>query len=215
MRRISQPCADRGGEGAPDFTVNLPATGATAAKRSPSRQPSMLAKKPPFDMPVAKMRSGSTHSMLDTSSASARTMMSLPPPGGNGTTMVTGRDGHACAPAAPGSSAASCSFSSRSASPSASVTISPGVYMDAAYIRNLNALVARLGTAVIDDAKIASLSVAKITAGSLAVGQYIESVGYTAGPSGVGYRLTRTSIELPSTAIRGLLTASQMASASL
>ena len=95
------------------------------------------------------------------------------------------------------------------------VTIPPGVYMDAAYIRNLNALVARLGTAVIDDAKIASLSAAKILAGSLSVGQYIESVGYTAGPSGVGYRLTRTTIELPSTAIRGLLTASQIDSRGL
>ena len=42
-----------------------------------------------------------------------------------------------------------------------------GVYMASAYIKDLQALVARLGTAWIDDAKIANLSAAKITAGTL------------------------------------------------
>lgn len=45
------------------------------------------------------------------------------------------------------------------------VLIPRGVYMDAAYIKNLSALVARLGTAWIDDAMVANLSAAKITAG--------------------------------------------------
>lgn len=48
------------------------------------------------------------------------------------------------------------------------VLIPKGVYMDAAYIKNLSALVARLGSAWIDDAMVANLSAAKITTGSLA-----------------------------------------------
>ena len=36
----------------------------------------------------------------------------------------------------------------------------------------------------VDDAKIANLSVSKLTAGSLAVGQYAQSTGYVAGSSG-------------------------------
>lgn len=67
------------------------------------------------------------------------------------------------------------------------VAIPAGVYMDAAYIRNLSALVARLGVAVIDDAKIASLSAAKLTAGALAVGQYVRSTGYVAGTAGYNF----------------------------
>jgi hypothetical protein len=48
------------------------------------------------------------------------------------------------------------------------VTIPKGVYMDAAYIKNLTALVARLGNAWIDNAMIADLSAEKINAGDIA-----------------------------------------------
>lgn len=47
------------------------------------------------------------------------------------------------------------------------VAVPAGVYMDGAYIRNLTAAIARMGNAWIDDAKIANLSAAKITAGVL------------------------------------------------
>lgn len=59
------------------------------------------------------------------------------------------------------------------------VTYPAGVYMDQAIIYNLTALIARLGTAWIDDAMIADLSASKLTAGSIAVGDYIQSAGYT------------------------------------
>lgn len=49
----------------------------------------------------------------------------------------------------------------------AGVTIPAGVYMDGAYIRNLTAMIARFGSASIDNAKIASLDAAKITTGTL------------------------------------------------
>jgi len=47
------------------------------------------------------------------------------------------------------------------------VVIPKGVYIDAAYIKNLSAMVARLGNAWIDDAKIASLSAEKVTFGTM------------------------------------------------
>lgn len=87
------------------------------------------------------------------------------------------------------------------------VTIPPGVYMDAANIRNLSALVARLGVAVIDDAKIASLSAAKITAGALAVGQYIRSTGFSAGVSGFSIE-GNGNVELNNLVARGTIYAS-------
>lgn len=59
-----------------------------------------------------------------------------------------------------------------------------GVYMDAAYIRGLEATLARFQTAIITNAMIASLSASKITAGSLAVGEYIQSASFTPGSTG-------------------------------
>jgi hypothetical protein len=64
------------------------------------------------------------------------------------------------------------------------VTIPRGVYMDAAFINNLTAMVARLGNAWIDNAMIANLSAAKITAGTVAVGVSVQSSGYVPGSAG-------------------------------
>lgn len=63
-------------------------------------------------------------------------------------------------------------------------TIQPGVYMDAAFITNVTALIARLGTAWIDDAKIANLSAAKLTAGDGTIGGQLKSANWVAGVSG-------------------------------
>lgn len=49
------------------------------------------------------------------------------------------------------------------------VTIPKGVYMDAAYIKNLTAMVARLGTAWIDSAMIGSVDAGTVTVGTLNV----------------------------------------------
>lgn len=87
------------------------------------------------------------------------------------------------------------------------VTIPAGVYMDAAYITNLTALVARLGTAWIDNAMIANLSAGKITSGSLQVGEYIQSTGYVPGVD--GFRITGSgSAEFSSIIARGTIYAS-------
>jgi len=70
-----------------------------------------------------------------------------------------------------------------------------------------NALIENLA---VDDAKVANLSVSKLLAGSLSVGQYIQSTNYTDGASGAGFRIGRDVVELPSTAIRGRMTANQI-----
>lgn len=64
------------------------------------------------------------------------------------------------------------------------VTIPAGVYMESAFIYDLTASIARLGTLWVDDAMVANLSVAKLVAGSLQVGSYIQSAVYTAGVAG-------------------------------
>lgn len=64
------------------------------------------------------------------------------------------------------------------------VLVPKGVYMDAAYIKNVTAIVARLGSAWIDDAKIANLSAGKLTAGDGTVGGTLKSTNYVGGSSG-------------------------------
>lgn len=59
-----------------------------------------------------------------------------------------------------------------------------GTYTADAFIHNgqiVNAMIANLA---VDDAKIASLSASKIVAGSIEVGQFVESTGFVAGTSG-------------------------------
>jgi len=64
------------------------------------------------------------------------------------------------------------------------VAVPAGVYIDAAYIKNGTITNAKIGNAAIDDAKIANLSASKIIAGSIAVGEYIQSTGYVSGSAG-------------------------------
>lgn len=86
----------------------------------------------------------------------------------------------------------------------------PGVFMDAAFISNLVAIYATIGSLVADDIAAADIAVSQLTAGSLQVGSYIQSTDYTSGPTGVGYKIGPTTIELPPTSIRGKLTANQV-----
>lgn len=62
-----------------------------------------------------------------------------------------------------------------------------GVYMNATYIRNLEAVLARFNQAIITNAMIVDLSVSKLKAGSLAVGEFMQSSAYS--PGGTGFRL--------------------------
>ncbi len=64
------------------------------------------------------------------------------------------------------------------------VVIPRGVYIDSAYIRDLTAVVARMGNAWITSAMIASLAATKITSGTIAVGEQIQSSNYVNGVSG-------------------------------
>lgn len=64
------------------------------------------------------------------------------------------------------------------------VLIPAGVYMDAAYIYDLTASVARLGNLWVTNAMVASLSASKIVAGAVAVGEYIQSSNYVSGSAG-------------------------------
>jgi len=86
--------------------------------------------------------------------------------------------------------------------------IPAGVYMDSAYIRDLTAVVARMGSAWITNAMVASLSASKLTAGTIAVGEYIQSSDYV--PNTLGWRLSGNTAELPFTNIRGQLQAGQV-----
>lgn len=64
------------------------------------------------------------------------------------------------------------------------VNVPVGVYINDAFIRNgtiINAMIANLA---VDNAKIANLSADKITAGTIAVGQHIQSSGYVPGSAG-------------------------------
>jgi hypothetical protein len=60
----------------------------------------------------------------------------------------------------------------------------PGVYMTDAYMGNGTIVNAMIGDLQVDNGKIVSLSVDKLLAGTIAVGQYIQSQGYVAGTSG-------------------------------
>lgn len=77
-----------------------------------------------------------------------------------------------------------------SSSVESGVTIPAGVYMDAARIRNVDALIARIGSAAIDQAKIGQLDVSKINAGSMTASfaqavtgqfQYLSSIKSSTG----------------------------------
>lgn len=63
-----------------------------------------------------------------------------------------------------------------------------GVYMSTAFIRNGELTSAKIGVAAITSANILSLAADKITAGSLAVGQWIQSSSFVP-TTGVGFRL--------------------------
>jgi hypothetical protein len=58
------------------------------------------------------------------------------------------------------------------------------VCMSTAMIKDATITNAKIANLAVDDAKIANLSVSKLTAGSIAVGQYIQSTGYVAGSAG-------------------------------
>lgn len=64
------------------------------------------------------------------------------------------------------------------------VNVPPGVYMTSAFFQNGVITNAKIGNLAVDDAKIASMNVNKLTAGQLGVSAYIESTNYLSGSTG-------------------------------
>jgi len=87
------------------------------------------------------------------------------------------------------------------------VSVPAGVYMNDAYIKNGTITNAKIGNAQIDDAKISSVSVTKLAAGSIKVGDYIQSASYVAGSAGWRIHGNGTA-ELSNAIVRGTVYAS-------
>lgn len=64
------------------------------------------------------------------------------------------------------------------------VTIPPGLYVDSAYITNVNALWGRFGTLVADSIQATAISASQLTAGNGVIGGSLKSSNYVSGSSG-------------------------------
>jgi len=64
------------------------------------------------------------------------------------------------------------------------VAVDPGVYITDAFIQNGTITNVKIANLAIDSAKISGLTVDKLLAGSIAVGQHIQSTGYVSGSAG-------------------------------
>ena len=94
------------------------------------------------------------------------------------------------------------------------VEVPVGVYITDGYIQNGTITNAKIANLAVDSAKISSLTADKIIAGSISVGQYIQSSNYVSGSS--GWKINGDgAAEFGSAAIRGQLVASQINSAGL
>lgn len=89
------------------------------------------------------------------------------------------------------------------------VNVPVGVYMTDAFIQNGTITNAKIANLAVDDGKIANLSVTKLTAGSIAVGEYIQSTGYVAGSA--GWRIDGDgNAEFSNVTVRGTVTGSSI-----
>jgi hypothetical protein len=89
------------------------------------------------------------------------------------------------------------------------VTFPAGIYSTNAFIMDAQITRAKIANLAVDNAKIADLSADKLTAGSIAVGQHIQSTSYVAGSQ--GWRINGNgTAEFGAASIRGLLTAAQI-----
>ena len=89
------------------------------------------------------------------------------------------------------------------------VAVPAGVYMTDGYIQNGTITNAKIADLAVDNAKIAFLSADKIRAGSISVGQYIQSANYVSGSA--GWKIDGSgSAEFGAASIRGQLSASQI-----
>lgn len=84
-----------------------------------------------------------------------------------------------------------------------------GVYIDAAYVRNLEVALGRFQNAFITNAMVVSLSASRLTSGVISVGNYIQSSNYVPGVQ--GWRISGDGfIEVDAAWIRGTIKATQI-----
>lgn len=87
-----------------------------------------------------------------------------------------------------------------------------GVYIDSAFILDLTAAIARLGTAWVDDAKIGSVSAGKLTVGDGTVGGDLKSTSFSSGSGstpGAGWRIRPSGLaEFQNAVVYGTIYAS-------
>ena len=89
------------------------------------------------------------------------------------------------------------------------VSVPAGVYIDAAYVLNATIQNAQIAALAVDDTNIVKLGVNKLTAGSISVGEYIQSTNYVAGSQ--GWNISGNGFaEFGAAVIRGQLTAAQI-----
>jgi len=89
------------------------------------------------------------------------------------------------------------------------VLVPAGVYLADAFIMNGTITNAKIANLAVDDAKIATLSAAKIISGSIDVGQYIQSTNFISGSGGQGWRIDGAgNLEASNAILRGLIYAS-------
>jgi len=87
------------------------------------------------------------------------------------------------------------------------VVVPSGTYMKAAYIHDATITNAKIADLAVDNAKIANLSASKLTAGSISVGQHIQSSGFVSGTS--GWRINGDgTAEFANAVVRGTVYAS-------
>jgi hypothetical protein len=86
------------------------------------------------------------------------------------------------------------------------VVVEPGIYGENAFFARLVATRGQIGLLAVDDARMASVSATKITSGSIAVGQHIQSTSYI--PGAAGWRINGDgALEVNTGTFRGQLAA--------
>lgn len=81
-----------------------------------------------------------------------------------------------------------------------------GTYTSDAYMGSFVAARGQIGLLAVDDARIANLQVSKLTAGSISVGEYIQSTGFLSGSS--GWRINGNGVaEFSGVIVRGTVIA--------
>ena len=134
-------------------------------------------------------------------------VLSIDPAGGtNGVEAITGQDVSKLVKAMTGPGNPFKVVTEQMTLPDGTV-VPAGTYTADAFIHNGQITNAKIASLAVDSAKIASVSADKITAGSIAVGQHIQSAGYVAGSS--GWRINGDgSAEFSNVTVRGTVYAS-------